>query len=112
MGVAFTGSSVSRVFTQVRPWMVVGFAMMFLTGTLLFSARATEAFNSTYFRMKMALLLLAGLNIAIFHFTIDRRRAEWDAQLPPPTLARYAGALSLVLWFAIIAAGRVMAYNL
>jgi len=112
MGIAFKRTSVSTLFTQVRPWMLVGFTIMFVTGALLFSARATEAFNSFYFRTKMALLVLGGLNVMLFHLTVDRRRDQWNTQLPPPAAARFAGGLSLLLWFAIIAAGRIMAYNL
>src|SRR5262245_34459550 len=61
MGVAFKRTPVSTLFSQIRPWMLIGFAVMFLTGALLFSARATEAFNSFYFRTKLALLVLGGL---------------------------------------------------
>jgi hypothetical protein len=52
------------------------------------------------------------MNVVLFHTTIDRQRGEWDADAAPPARARLAGALSLVLWFGIIAAGRIMAYNL
>ena len=93
-------------------WILTGFAIMFITGGLLFSARASAAFSSGYFRLKMLLLLLGGLNVLIFHSTIDRRRDEWDEALRPPLQVRLAGVVSLVLWFAIIEAGRVMAYNL
>ena len=111
-GLVWKQRPVSMVFLRLRPVMLVGFGIMFVTGALLFSARAPEAFQSFYFRTKMALLLLGGVNIALFHLTIDRRRAEWDALQPPPLQARLAGIVSLVLWFAIIAAGRIMAYNL
>lgn len=103
---------VSDVFAQVRPWMFTGFAVMFVTGAVLFASRAVAAYGSPYFQLKMALLLMGGLNVAAFHLTIDRRRDEWDLQQPPPFQARLAGGVSLVLWFAIIAAGRIMAYNL
>ena len=112
MGVAVRGEPVSAVFAQLRPWILAGFAVMFVTGGLLFAARATEAFNSIYFRTKLALLVIGGINVAIFHVTIDRRRDEWDGAARPPIQARVAGLVSLILWFAIIAAGRVMAYNL
>ena len=111
-GVAWKKSPVSAVFSQLRPIMLTGFGIMFVTGALLFSARASEAFSSSYFRIKMALLVLGGLNLALFHVTIDRRRAEWDMDDPPPLGARVAGVVSLFLWFAVIAAGRIMAYNL
>lgn len=112
MGVAVRRESVSVLFAQLRPWILTGFAIMFVTGGLLFAARASEAFNSVYFRTKLALLVIGGLNVAIFHSTVDRRRDEWDSAPRPPLQVRLAGLVSLVLWFAIIAAGRVMAYNL
>jgi hypothetical protein len=112
LGVTMRGDPVSYVFRQVRPWMSIGFAIMIVTGSLLFTARATEAYASTYFRIKVGLLVLGALNVLIFHVTIDRHREQWDTAATPPTRARVAGLLSLILWFGIIAAGRIMAYNL
>jgi hypothetical protein len=112
MGLTMRGDRVSDVFQQVRPWMLFGFAVMFITGALLFAARASDAYESTYFRLKLALLVLGGINIVLFHTTIDRRRDEWDAAGRPPLQAQLAGGVSLVLWFTIIAVGRIMAYNL
>ena len=111
LGVAMRRDTVSSVFTQVRPWMFLGFAVMFMTGALLFASRAVDAYESTYFRIKTGLLILGALNIVLFHTTIDRQRHEWETSMPP-VRARLAGAASLVLWFGIIAAGRIMAYNL
>ena len=112
IGVTMRGDPVSYVFRQVRPWMSIGFVIMIVTGTLLFTARATEAYESTYFRIKVGLLILGALNVLIFHATIDRQREQWDTAATPPMRARLAGLLSLMLWFGIIAAGRIMAYNL
>lgn len=112
LGVMLRGTPVSRVFHQVRPWMGVGFANMFITGSLLFSAHAVDCYESTYFRIKVVLLLLAGVNVLSFHLTIDRRHAEWDTDPVPPWRARLAGGLSVMLWLGVIAAGRFTAYNL
>jgi hypothetical protein len=112
LGWTMRDDRVSDVFSQVRPWMFLGFAVMFVTGGLLFAARATDAYESTYFRLKLALLVLGGVNIVLFHTTIDRRRDEWDGAGRPPLQARLAGGVSLALWFTIIAVGRIMAYNL
>jgi hypothetical protein len=102
---------VSDVFAQVRPWMLLGFAIMVVTGVLLFATRATDAFDSSFFRLKLTLLAFGAVNIVMFHTTVDRRRDEWDSDARPPLRARLAGGVSLVLWF-FIAAGRIMAYNL
>jgi hypothetical protein len=112
MGIVMRRDSVTNVFNAVRPWMSAGFAVMLVSGALLFTARAADAYLSTYFRVKVGLLVLGALNVILFHATIDRDRARWDTAERPPLRARTAGALSLALWFGIIAAGRIMAYNL
>ena len=112
LGLTMRRDRVSDVFNQLRPWTTAGFAVMVVTGSLLFASRAGDAYVSMYFRIKAGLLLLGALNIVIFHTTIDRQREQWDAAATPPFRARMAGLLSLVLWFSIIAAGRIMAYNL
>ena len=112
LGLTMKRDSVSYVFNQVQPWMLSGFAIMFVTGALLFAARATDAYGSIYFRIKAGLLVLGFLNVVLFQSTIDRQRDEWDKAERPPLAARMAGLLSLILWFGIIAAGRIMAYNL
>ena len=112
LGATMRARPVSEVFASVRTWMVAGFAVMFVTGAMLFAAHATKAYESRIFRVKMAMLVLAGLNTLVFHLTIDRRRAEWNEAALPPAAARIAGLLSLVLWLSVIAAGRFFAYEL
>jgi ABC-type multidrug transport system fused ATPase/permease subunit len=111
-GVLFRSRPVSEVFNQLRPYFLIGFPIMFISGGLLFTAHATQCYSSNYFRVKIFLIFLAGLNILIFHSTIDRRRDQWDKTPFPPLQARLAGVLSLVFWVSIIAAGRLFAYYL
>ena len=112
LGVGLRRYSVSETFDYVRPWMFGGFALMMVTGASLVWAHAVQAYGSGYFRVKLMLLVLAGANIAAFHSTIDRQRVDWDHLPVPPLRARVAGAASLVLWFGIVAVGRLMAYTL
>ena len=112
LGITMRRDRVSDVFEQLRPWTAAGFLIMVVSGSLLFASRAADAYVSVYFRIKVGLLMLGALNIVIFHTTIHRRREEWDSAETPPFRARLAGLLSLILWFSIIAAGRIMAYNL
>src|SRR5206468_1247824 len=112
MGVAMKRYTVSETFSSIKPWMFSGFAIMMVSGVLLFWSHALKCYGSNFFRLKLILLLLAGINIAVFHSTIDRRRGEWDKYPIPPLQARLAGFSSLLLWLAIVAAGRLMAYTL
>jgi hypothetical protein len=112
LGVSMRRDPVSEVYNQLKPCMFAGFAIMFVTGALLFWSHAAECYASPYFRVKVVLLAVAAMNILLYHSTIDRRRAEWDLAATPPLQARLAGLLSLLLWMGVIAAGRLTAYNL
>lgn len=112
VGATMRSRPVSEVFRELKWWMVGGFCLMFLSGALLFTAHAAKAYANGYFRAKIALIVLAGINTAVYHLTIDRRRDEWNQDPVPPWGARAAGLLSLVLWFSVIATGRIFAYNL
>ena len=112
LGFGLKRYSVSEIFNFIRPWMFGGFAIMTITGVLLFYALALRCYGSSFFLIKMVLLGFTGVNIAVFHSTIDRRRAEWDTAAVPPLRARLAGGVSRMLWVAIVAVGRLMAYTL
>jgi uncharacterized membrane protein SirB2 len=111
LGLALRDEPVSKVWQQVMPVAFVGFALMFVTGLFLFWAEAMSAYHSVHFWMKMGLLVLAGLNALSFEATAHRNMAEWDMATVPPLRARMTGAISLILWTAIIITGRTMAYN-
>jgi len=111
LGVALRDQPVSKVWQQVMPVAFVGFALMFVTGLLLFWAEAITAYHSVHFWIKVLLLIAAGVNALSFEATAHRNMAEWDLSPIPPRRARMTGAISLILWTAIIITGRTMAYN-
>ncbi len=112
IGVTLKKEPVSDVMKQLQPWTLGGFAVMFLTGAMLFACEAAKCYGSVWFRFKMLFLLLTAVNALVFHLTIYRRLDEWDRTLAPPRAARLAGIFSLLLWALVIAAGRTTAYNL
>ena len=102
---------VSEFARRLLPWTVAGFVIMVISGTLLFYAIPVRSYQNIFFRFKMILLLLAGLNVWIFHSRVYPRVVTWDIDGVPPRAARVAGALSLALWIGIIVSGRMIAYN-
>ncbi len=84
---------------------------MVISGMLLFSAIPLRSYQNIFFRVKLLLLMLAGINVWIFHSRTYRQVAMWDVGVPLPRAARVAGALSLMLWVGIIFSGRMIAYN-
>ncbi|HEY2015504.1 MAG TPA: DUF6644 family protein [Bryobacteraceae bacterium] len=111
LGATMRKTPVSEVSGRLLPWTVAGFAIMVISGALLFYAIPVKTYLNVFFRAKVLFLLLAGVNAAVFHLTIQRQRGEWDLDPVPPFRARLAGGLSLALWAGIVVAGRMIAYN-
>ena len=111
LSLALTQVPVSEVAKRLLPWTIAGFIVMIVTGALLFYTIPVRTYQSIFFRVKVILLIVAGINVWVFHSTIWLRVAEWDRDPVTPKSARFAGAASLVLWVCIIFAGRMIAYN-
>jgi hypothetical protein len=112
LGVALRGYPVSALYRPLMPWTLAGFAIMFTSGAVLFAAFATAAYGSLYFRIKLAAIVLAGLNALFFHLVTERRIADWNEGVRPPLPARLAGLVSIVVWAVVILAGRMMSYTI
>ncbi|MEE8307558.1 MAG: hypothetical protein V3R81_09855 [Gammaproteobacteria bacterium] len=86
-----------------------GFTVNMITGLALFSSDAVYFFSSWTFRIKILLIILAGINAAVLSRGIFREVATGaDVTLPPS--AKWIAASSLVFWLAAVMAGRLVAY--
>lgn len=100
---------VRRLAAHVLPWTAASFLLIVPSGLLMFLARAGELIGSSLFALKMMLILAGGTNAALFHAGTFRSAERWDTQVAPPAAARMAAAVSLVVWVAVLACGRLVA---
>jgi uncharacterized membrane protein len=109
-------ASAKRPFTglarQVLPFTWAAFVLAVAAGSLLFISRATEYVASSVFWIKMALIVLAGINMVIFEFITVRDVERWNLDAAPPPAARLAGAISISCWLLVIAFGRLIGFTL
>ncbi|HEY2783167.1 MAG TPA: DUF6644 family protein [Steroidobacteraceae bacterium] len=110
LGIANKERRFSEVAAEMLPWTWTAFAVAALAGMMMFSSKAVTYYGNIPFRLKMVCLLLAGLNMLLFHWLGVRRLASWDHQRPPWT-AKVAGGASLLLWTTIVAAGRWIGFT-
>jgi hypothetical protein len=104
----------------------VGFALNALTGTALFMSLATEFWFSITFRVKMVLVVLAGINAWLLgrmylqpmRASGGRRVGRAPGQTPefapepePELFVKAIAASALVFWFGALVAGRLLAYT-
>ncbi len=111
LGVAFRRVPATEFTLRLLPWTRTGFAVMVLTGVLLFSATPITYYESLFFRIKVILLLAAGANVWWFHTHTERGMGNWEMSQRPPRAARIAAIVSLTAWTGVVVAGRLVAYN-
>lgn len=109
LGVADTGRTFARVGRETLPLTWIAFVAAIVTGSLMFTTSAATYFANTAFQLKSLALLAAGLNMALFQVVTARGTAAWDPQ--PPTSARLAGLLSILLWAAVVLLGRWIGFT-
>ena len=100
----------SQVAAEMLPWTWTAFAVAALAGMLMFSSKALTYYGNIPFRLKMVCLLLAGVNMVMFHWLGTRHLEAWDHGRPPRA-AKLAGGASLLLWTTIVAAGRWIGFT-
>ena len=111
VGLVLTGTPVSHVMGRLLPWIRSGFAVLVVTGVLLFMTTPVRFYGNVFFQLKMLFLLAAGINVWLFHRRWYPTVNEWGRANVPPRGARVAGVVSLLLWVGIVTVGRLIAYN-
>ncbi len=95
-GLGLRNESAPELMAQFRRSKWVGFFVMLISGGLLWWSEPLVCYKSASFRIKVALLLLAGLNEFVF------RRAGRRMRL--------TACVSIVLWVGLIFTGRGIAF--
>jgi hypothetical protein len=99
LGIGLSQATAEEVQSQFRRWKWVGFTVVFVSGGLLWWCEPVVCYKSVSFRIKLALLALVGVNALLFRKgPIESRGAKFGA------------AVSLLLWVAVVFAGRGIAF--
>ena len=110
LGLADRRRPLTRVGRETLPLTWIAFTVAVVTGSLMFATSAQSYFANAAFQLKALALLGAGLNMAVFQLITARSIAAWDHG-KPPRAARIAGALSLLLWAAVVLLGRWIGFT-
>jgi uncharacterized membrane protein len=112
LGLASTKRPVTELSRQVLPFTWAAFVLAVIAGSLLFISRATEYVANAMFWIKMALIVVAGINMVIFEFITVRGVKEWNLDPTPPQAVRLAGGISIACWILVLVFGRLIAFTL
>lgn len=103
LGAGLRGRTAAQLAADLSPWTLSGFAVMLITGFLMFSADAVRYYVNPSFQFKITCLALA----LLFHFTLHRKAVGLERS---PAAARVAAGLSLALWTCVVGGGRMIAF--
>ena len=95
---------------RLLPVAFVGFGLNLITGLMFFAHDPYVYSYNISFRIKVLLILIAGLNALWFRLGVFIDVDKWGPGIDASRLAKVISALSLFLWFAVITAGRYIAF--
>ncbi|MFI6037954.1 DUF6644 family protein [Streptomyces sp. NPDC051315] len=111
LGVGRQMLPVTAAARHLLPLARLGFAIAVTSGLVMFVSGAVAVGNSGAAPWKLSLLMVAGVNIAVFHWGAYRRVDGWDIEVPTPARAKTAATVSILVWSGVIASGRLLAYT-
>ena len=105
-GFGLTGQSIAEIERGARPWFVIGLTTMLATGLLLFMSEAVKCYHNPSFWV-----MINTLPFAMVYTFLVRQRVASRAGFATSWRSRALGAVSLVLWFTVAAAGRWIGFS-
>jgi hypothetical protein len=103
LGVGMRRQPASRIARELRHLTWIGLVATLITGPLLLAADAEKLSVNPIFPMKMVMVVVA----VVFQVAVYKR-ITMAGYTPKPLTAKVVGALSLILWFGIGYAAKLM----
>jgi hypothetical protein len=113
LGITSGTKSVQAMERDTLPITWAAFAVALISGGLLFVSKASSYMANPYFLWKTALMIAAGVNMAVFHRYFSKGIDRWGQPGGAiPLNAKLSATLSLALWMVIPFLGRVIGFTL
>lgn len=111
LGLASAQRSFQRMVSDILKWTWAAFVLAVVTGLTMFTTNAPIYYHNPFFRTKMVLLILAGVNMAVFEMTAGRTVHSWDKARSAPRSGKAVAVLSLAIWIGVIFMGRIIGFT-
>jgi hypothetical protein len=104
LGGGMRRQSPAELAQDLKPWTMLGVVFMLTTGPAMFAADPKVYYFNPSFRFKITSLLVA----ILYHYTIHRWAVKPGVA---PIAGKLAAVVSLALWTAVVAGGRMIAFT-
>lgn len=92
------------------PISLIGFGINLFTGVLFCFTDPFRYYPNLAFRIKLFLILLAGLNALWFKLSVFAKSVDLSAEDPVGLAGKTIAVLSVLLWISVIILGRLIPY--
>jgi hypothetical protein len=99
-----------RLIARARYFAIAALMAMAGSGFVLFSAEASHLALNPIFQLKVTLVGVGLANVVLYELLVKRQVQLLPPGTKIPSRARITGLLSLVIWVAVAACGRSIAY--
>ena len=110
LGLSGAGASIDQTARRFVPWIWWGLLVLILTGLLMITGEPVRELINPVFWIKMVLVLTAILVSLWFQKAVRRNDAAWESVQGRRIAVRTAAVAIILLWLAIMVAGRWIAY--
>ena len=101
---------VTNLGRHLLRWSRVSLFVVVPTGFLMFMTNATKMSGNSVFRLKLILIVFAGINALVFRLWVSNSVQYWDVHESSPPAAKLSALFSLAAWSAVISCGRLIAF--
>jgi hypothetical protein len=102
--------SVAALSRHLLPWSQRGLLLIIPSGVLLFITNAETLGTDPVFWLKMGLLVVAALNVFVFHKFVFNPVSGPELPGELPLFSKVTAIISILVWIAVITCGRLLAY--
>ncbi len=95
---------------DLMPFAIGGFSLNLVTGITFLIGHPEQYAHNIAWWFKVGFLATAGLNAAVFEWTIGPRTVPLGAGADTPMAAKAIGVVSLVAWFGVLYWGRMLPF--
>ena len=95
---------------KLLPWVFIGFGINLVTGVLFFFGDPMRYSVNIGFRIKMVIVVIAGLNALWFWFRFNKDMRSWAPDADTPVEAKVVAWVSLLTWTSVLLLGRLIPY--
>jgi hypothetical protein len=95
---------------QLRPWAALGVAINAITGMLFFVGAPHQYIHNGAWWAKVAFLIIAVGNIALFETAYARDLLALPPDADPPRAVKVVGIVSIFSWFGVLYFGRMLPF--